>query len=206
MKFSSFVIAIAAIAFLTACSSGDGKGGGGKKVVVFSSGKMQHDAATNNTTINFEPGNRHEELEITLTGSDKAITVKTSAGDKTYDIADGGLYLINLKADTIIGSIVNFGGKQRTNIGSEELDYLIDSTKKLMTGEGASDAKKTYFLPPNSVKKISTNLSATVLSPYKNIPYEVTPDEKGNAPEFYKFFTNSQKRETLKDLIDRLSK
>jgi hypothetical protein len=205
MKFSSFVIAIAAIAFLAACSSG-GKGGGGKKVVVFSSGKMQHNA-TNNTTINFEPGNRHEELEITLTGSDKQVTVKTSAGDKTYDVADDGLYLINLKADTIIGSIVNFGSTgQRTNIGSDELDFLIDSTKKLMTGEGASDAKKTYFLPPNSVKKITNNVSATVLSPYKNIPYEVTPDENGNAPEFYKFFTNSQKRETLKELIDRLSK
>jgi hypothetical protein len=203
MKFSSFVVAIATIALLAACSSG---GSGGKKLVVFSSGKMQHQV-TNNTTINFEPGNRHEELVIDLTGNDKQITVKTSAGDKTYEVPDEGVYLLNLKADTVIGSIVNFGAnQQRSNIGSDELDYLIDSTKKLMTGEGASDAKKTYFLPPNSIKKITTNQGATLLSPYKNIPYEVTPDEKGNAPEFYKFFTNSQKRESLKELIDRLSK
>jgi hypothetical protein len=204
MKFSSYVLMIAAIAFLASCSSGEK--GDGKKLVVWSNGKIELDAA-NKTTINFEPSNRHNELEVPLTPGDKKITIKTAAGEKTYDLADGGVYLLNLKADTVIGSLVNFSGnQQRSNIGSDELDYLIDSTKKLMSGEGASDAKKTYFVPPNSIKKVSTNLNATLLSPYKNIPYEVTPDEKGNAPEFYKFFTNTQKRETLKELIDRLSK
>ena len=204
MKSYSFVT-IAAIALFASCSSGDGGSGGGKKVVIFSSGKMEADAASK-STIKFEPGNRHQELELTLSGSDKTVTVKSSAGDKTYDVPDDGLYLLNLKADTVIGSIVSFGSSQRSNIGSNELDYLIDSTRKLMSGEGASDAKKAYFLVPNSIKKISTNLSATLLSPYKNIPYEVSVDEKGNAPEYYKFFTNSQKREALKELIDRLSK
>jgi hypothetical protein len=202
MKFSSLVSAIAVIIFFAACSSGDS---GSKKLVIWANGKIESDPA-NKTTINFEPSNRHNELEIPLTGNEKKVTVKTAGGDKTYDLADGGVFLLNLKADTIIGSIVNFGGNQRTNIGSEELDYLIDSTKKLMSGEGASDAKKTYFLPPNTIKKVTPNINATLLSPYKNIPYEVTPDDKGNAPEFYKFFTNTQKRETLKDLIDRLSK
>jgi hypothetical protein len=205
MKFSSLVIAIAAIFFFAACSS-SGEKGGGKKLVVWSNGKIELDAA-NKTTINFEPSNRHNELEVPLTADDKKITIKTAAGDKTYDLPEDGLYLLNLKVDTVIGSIVNFtGSQQRTNIGTEELNFLIDSTKKLMSGEGASDAKKTYWVPPNSIKKITTNISGTLLSPYKNIPYEVTPDEKGNAPEFYKFFTNSQKRETLKELIDRLSK
>lgn len=204
MKFSSFILAMVTIFFAAACSSGGD--GGSKKVVVFSSGKMELDA-TNKTTINFEPGNRHQELEIPITVNDKKITVKSSAGEKTYDVPEGGLYLLNLKADTVIGSLVNFGAsQQRTNIGADELQFLIDSTQKLMTGENASDAKKTYFLTPGSVKKISTNINAVLLSPYKNIPYEVTPDEKGNAPEYYKFFTNSQKREALKELIDRLSK
>jgi len=71
-------------------------------------------------------------------------------------------------------------------------------------GENASDEKKTFFLPPNAIKKISTNVNAQLLSPFKNIPYEVTADENGNAPEMYKFFTNKQKREALKELIDRL--
>jgi hypothetical protein len=203
MKFSSFVTAIAVIVFFTSCGSGDS---GGKKVVIFSSGKMEPDPASA-STVKFEPGNRHEERELVLSGSDKKVTVKTPSGDKTYDVPEDGLYLLNLKADTVIGSVVTFGANtQRSNIGSDELDYLIDSTKKLMTGEGASDAKKTYFLVPNSIKKITTNLNANLLSPYKNIPYEVTMDKDGNAPEYYKFFTNSQKREALKELIDRLSK
>lgn len=204
MKFSSFIIAMVCLALISSCSSG--KAGGGKKVVIFSSGMMKQDEQ-NKTTIDFEPGNRHNELEISLSAGDKTITVKTAAGDKTYDVTEDGLYLLNLKADTIIGSIVNFSeGTQRSNIGSEELDFLIDSTQKLMSGEGASDAKKTYNLKPNSIKKITTNIEAQLLSPYKNIPYEVKVDDKGNAPEIYKFFTNSQKRESLKDLIDRLRK
>jgi hypothetical protein len=204
MKFSSSVIAIAAIFFLAACSSGDK--GGGKKLVIWSNGSIQQDAA-DKTVINFSPSNRHNELEISLTANDKQVTIKSSGGDQTYDLPDGGVYLLNLKVDTIIGSIVTFGtGGQRTNIGADELDFMIDSTQKLMSGEGASDEKKTFNLPPRAIRKITSNTSATLLSPYKNIPYEVTPDEKGNAPEYYKFFTNTQKREALKELIDRLSK
>jgi hypothetical protein len=204
MKSISFLTAIAVILFASACSSGGSDGG--KKVVVWSSGNMVSDAA-NKTTINFEPGNRHNELELTLTGNDKSITVKSPSGDKTYEIPDNATYLLNLKADTVIGSYVNFGsGQGTTKLDAETLDHMIDSTQKLMTGEGASEANKSYNLPPNTIKKISTNLNANLLSPYKNIPYEVTPDEKGNAPEYYKFFTNKQKREALKELIDRLSK
>jgi hypothetical protein len=204
MKSISFLTAIAVILFASACSSGDS--GGGKKVVVWSSGNMVLDPA-NKTTINFEPGNRHNEEVITLTGGDKSITVKSPSGDKTYEIPDNATYLLNLKADTVIGSYVNFGtGQGTTKLDAETLDRMIDSTQKLMTGEGASEANKSYNLPPNSIKKISANINANLLSPYKNIPYEVTPDEKGNPPEYYKFFTNKQKREALKELIDRLSK
>jgi hypothetical protein len=203
MRAISFLTAIAVILLASACSGGSD---GGKKVVVWSSGNMVLDPA-NKTTIKFEPGNRHNEEVITLTGSDKSITVKSASGDKTYEIPDNATYLLNLKADTVIGSYVNFGsGQGATKLDAETLDRMIDSTQKLMTGEGASDANKSYNLPPNSIKKISTNLNANLLSPYKNIPYEVTPDEKGNAPEYYKFFTNKQKRDALKELIDRLSK
>jgi hypothetical protein len=205
MKFSSIVTIIATIALLASCS-GSGGSGDSRKVVVFSSGKMKQDA-TNKALINLEPGNRHEELEIPLTGGANKVTVKTPAGEKTYDVPEGGVYLLNLKADTIIGSIVNFGtNSQRTNIDAEELQNMIDSTQKLMTGENASDAKKTYNIPPNSIKKITANYAATILSPYKLIPYEVKVDEKGNPPEYYKFFTNTQKREAVRELIDRLTK
>ena len=204
MKSISFLTAITVILFASACSSGGSSGG--EKVVVWSSGNIVSDPA-NKTTITFEPGNRHNELEIALSGSDKTFTVKSASGDKTYEIPDNATYLLNLKADTIIGSYVNFGaGQQTSRLESETVDRMIDSTLKLMSGEGASEASRSYNLPPNTIRKISANGNANLLSPYKTIPYEVTPDEKGNAPEYYKFFTNKQKREALKELIDRLSK
>jgi len=202
MKRNPILVVFAFVFFAAACSSGEK--GGGRKVVVFSSGKMQQDSK-DITTITIEPGNRHEELEISLTGDQKTVTVKSPSGDKTYEVAEDGIYLLNLKSDTLIGSAVNFGAdNQRTAISAEELDHMIDSTQQLMRGENASDEKKTFFLPPNAIKKISTNVNAQLLSPFKNIPYEVTADENGNAPEMYKFFTNKQKREALKELIDRL--
>ncbi len=204
MKFSSFLTAIALMLIVTACSSGGDSGG--KKLVIWSSGKIEQDPQ-NKTVINYEPGNRHNEMEIELGGNEKTVTLKTSSGDKTFEIPDNAIYLLNLKKDTIIGSQVNFGdAAQRTNIGLEELDQMIDSTQKLMNGENASDEKRSFWLPPQTIKKITTNLDATLLSTVKLIPYEVKPDEKGNAPEYYKFFTNSDKRESLKELIDRLSK
>lgn len=202
MKRNPILVVFAFIFFAAACSSGEKAGG--RKVVVFSSGKMQQDSK-DQTTITLDPGNRHEELEISLTADQKTVTVKPPSGDKTYEVTEDGVYLLNLKSDTLIGSAVNFGETQRTAINAEELEHLIDSTQKLLRGENASDEQKTFFLPPHSIKKITTNVKAQLLSPYKNIPYEVTTDEKGNAPEMYKFFTNKQKREALKELIDRLS-
>lgn len=203
MKSFSLLTAIAFILFISACGGGSSEG---KKVVVWSSGNMTPDPA-NKSVINFEPGNRHNELEFVLTGSDKKFTVKSSAGEKTYDIPDNATYLINLKADTIIGSYVNYGaGQGASRLESETVDRMIDSTLKLMSGEGASEANRSYNLPPNTVRKISANVKANLLSPYKNIPYQVTPDEKGNPPEYYKFFTNKQKRETLKDLEEQRKK
>ena len=182
----------------TACSSS-----GGKKVIVMSSGKMQLDEA--GKTITFEPGNQHNDLEIKLSSDEKTITVKSPDGEKTYDVPDDGLYLLNLKSDTLIGNQVNYGQSGvPASITSEQLEHIIDSTQKLLLGQNASDESKTFFLVPNYIKKITANLNAQVLSPYQNIPYEVKMDKDGNAPEMYKFFTNNQKRESLEELLERL--
>lgn len=200
MKYS--LIAVCAIALLaTACSS---KPKGGKKLVVMSSGKLKPEG----TTIGFEPGNQHNEVELKYDGAEKVtVTIKGPGGDKTYDLPEDGTYLLNLKSDTMIGSLVNFGGANGpASISTEQLHNIIDSTQQLILGQNASDEKKTYFLVPSSVKKISTNLNATLIGPYKNIPYKVEADKDGNAPEMYKFFTNKQKREALNELIQRMNK
>jgi len=75
-----------------------------------------------------------------------------------------------------------------------------------MQGLNASDAKGTYFLPPYTIKKISSKENTRIIGSFKGIPYKLEPDGSGNIPDVVKFFSNSQKRETLKDLLDQKSK
>lgn len=199
MKCTLFSTMFAVICF-AACSPGIEK-----KVVVMSSGKIQVD--NNAKTITFEPGTQHNEAELQLTAKDNAITVKTTDGDKTFEVPENGLYLLNLKTDTLIGNLVNFGSSgMPTSISTEQLEHIIDSTQQLINGQNASDANKTYFMVPKTIKKLTTNLNAQLINPYKNIPYKVEADKEGNAPEIYKFFTVKQKREALNELVERMNK
>jgi len=186
---------------LNACSGG---ADGGKKLVVISSGKFTADK----NTITFEPGNQHNEQELIFKEKEKVtITVKSSDGEKTFDMPEDGTWLLNLKKDTVVGGLVNYGDKGTpASISSDELNRIIDSTKQLMVGENTSSEKKNFNLPPNTIKKISSDLGAIILSPYKLIPYKIELDKDGNAPEYYKFFTNTQKREALDEMLKRLTK
>jgi hypothetical protein len=204
MKLFSLLTICLPIALLSSCSGGHK---GGKTLVIVSSGKLQVDK-TKPETIGFEPSNQHNEEILTYSGDAKVtVTVKSSTGDKTYELPDNGIYLLNLKKDTLIGSMVNFGSSgMPTAISTQQLEHIIDSTQQLLLGQNASDANKTYFLIPGAIKKVSANEGAKILGPYNAIPAKVEADKNGNAPEFYKFFTNSQKRESLGDLIKRLGK
>jgi hypothetical protein len=189
-----------AVICFAACSPGVQK-----KVKVMSSGKIQVDEATK--TITLTPGNQHNEAEFTLTEKDKAITVKSAEGDNSFEVPEAGLYILNLKTDTLIGNLVNFGnGGAPSSISTEQLEHIIDSTQQLINGQNASDEKKTYFIVPKTIKKLTTNLNAQLINPYKNIPYKVEADKDGKAPEIYKFFTAMQKRESLNELIERMKK
>jgi hypothetical protein len=202
MNLRTAIILVACISFISSCSSG----GNAKKIVVMSSGKINVDSKDPKTII-FEPGGQHNELEIQLSEADKSVTVKSGGSDKVYEVPENGLYLLSLKSDTMIGNLVNLGSTGRAaHITGDQLQHIIDSTIDLMHGVGASDEKKTYFIIPNSSKKITPNTNAQLLSPYKLIPAKVEVDEKGNPPEMYKFFTNAQKRESLDDLLKRLNK
>jgi hypothetical protein len=199
MKSTLFSTMFAVICF-AACSPGVVK-----KVKVMSSGKIQVDEATK--AITFTPGTQHNEADLTLTEKDKAVTVKTPDGDQSYEIPESGVYVLNLKTDTLIGNMVNFGnGGQTTSITTEQLEHIIDSTQQLINGQNASDEKKTYFIVPKTIKKITANTNAQLINPYNNIPYKVEVDKDGKAPEIYKFFTAKQKRESLNELLERMKK
>lgn len=203
MNQLSVAVAVFLLTLLTACS-----GGGGKKVMVMASGKLTIDDK-DQKNIKLEPGTTHNEKEIDLEGGgDKAtITVQSPEGNKTFDVAGEGHYVLNLKPDTLVGGLVRYGSGGRTsNLTGEDVDHIIDSTQKLMLGQNTSDAGKTYFILPFSLKKISDNAAAKIVGPYNGIPGSVDVDNGGKSPEMYKLFTNKQKRETLDNLIKERKK
>ena len=177
-----------------------------KKVFVLSNGKFTVDESQQN--ISLDPSNTHTEQELTFNKGEKVtISVKSPEGTHSFDVPDDGSYVLNLKVDTLTGGVVNYGTSGRpASMSTEQFERMIDSTQQLIDGRNASDQKKTYFIPPSSIKKISTATSVKVIGPYKGIPYSLDADESGKTPEVYKFFTNKQQRESLDDLRKRMSK
>ena len=156
MKQFPFVILLSIVSMFAACS------GGGRKVLIMASGKLTVDA-NDQKKVKLQPGTTHTEKEIILTGTEPAqINVESTDGSKTFDIKDAGSYVLNLKPDTLVGGIIRYGASMNnTRLGMEELEHMIDSTRQLMAGRNASDANKSYFIPPFSLKKISDNLIFT---------------------------------------------
>ena len=198
MKECKVALLLVFILALTGCS------GGGQKVLVMASGKITADA-NDPKKLKLDPGTQHNEKEITLDGKEAQIIVETPEGAKTFDLKEQGSYVINLKTDTLVGGIIKYGAAQNTTrIALDQLEHIIDSTRQLMEGKNASDANKSYFIPPFTAKKISANKEAKLIGPYNNIPGSVQVDKDGNGPETYKFFTNKQKRESLEDIIRQM--
>jgi len=191
-------VVILAAGLMASCS------GGTKKVKIVVSGKV---TVTDNT-ISVVPGFTHNEQEVNFSGDKVTLTVTSTKGDnKTFDLTENGSYLLNLQTDTLIGGVVNYGATGRAgSITSEEMDRIIDSTRQLMEGKNASDASKTFFLPPFTIKKISPTDNAKIIGSFNGIPYSNDPDASGKTVEVFKFFTNKQKRETLTELMTQREK
>ncbi|MEP6747803.1 MAG: hypothetical protein ABJB86_08755 [Bacteroidota bacterium] len=199
-KLTIAAASIIIIAF-TACSGGSNNG---KRIVVMASGKL----TVTDKTIKLEPGMSHNEQELIFKDDKLTLTVENTGGPgKTFDIADNGVYVLNLQKDTITGGMVNYGTSGRPgSITAEQLDRIIDSTNQLLLGTNVSDAKGTYFLPPFTIKKVSDKLNTKIIGTFKGIPYTNDVDDSGKVPDVIKFFTNKDKRETLHDLLEQKAK
>ncbi len=171
-----------------------------KKVVVMASGKFT--VSQNGDAIQFEPGTQHNEEVINLKG-DK-ITLNNGGTTKDISVAEPGVYLLNLKNDTLIGSLQVFGdaSTRESRITQEELMTRMDSLQQLMVGSNVTPERKNHYLAPGDFKKISAEDNAIVVGPYRGIPASLSPDADGKVPEVYKFITNKDARATL----DRLTK
>jgi len=181
---------IAALLVLTVSACG----GSGKKVLIMASGKIEVDGST----IKLEPGTTHNEQEISV--SEDRVTVITGASSADYSLSAPGLYLLNIKTDTLVGSYQRVGEAANTaKVTQEDLQKNIDSLEQLTTGSNVSEAKRNFCIPPKQIRKITDNTNAQVIGPYLKMPSSF---EGGKEHEIYKFSTNKEIRET----IDKLKK
>ena len=193
MKKQLILIISVASFLLYSCSSG-----GGKKVVVMASGKIKVEGST----ITLEPGSTHNEQTITPDG-DK-VTVNAPSGNKEFDVKDDGLYLLNLKKDTLAGSYQKTGtDNSQIVITEENLWERVDSLTLLMKGQGVSEAKRNYSIPPMTIAKITKNTNAEIIGPYRKIPGSFDPSKEH---EVYKFMTNKELLEVIEKVKKNMAK
>ncbi|MHA4843210.1 hypothetical protein ACX0G7_03545 [Flavitalea antarctica] len=172
--------------FLVACS------GESKEVLIMGSGKLT--LGENSVTI--EPGSRHNEERLKVT-ADK-ITVNGFEGVKEIAVPESGLYVLNLKKDTLVGSYQRVvEGSGETKITQDVLRTRVDSLNQLMVGSNVNAANRNFFLPPGQVAKVSTNTQAQVIGPYLKMP---TTFEGGKDHEIYKFYTNKEVNEIIQKI------
>lgn len=184
-KFLSLLF-IALIVFMTSCSKG-------RKLMIMSSGKVN----INGSTITLDPGTTH--TEVTIDAGNK-ISVVTPSGNKDFDLKDDGLYLLNLKKDTLVGSYQHTGtDNSQKVISQDDLWKKVDSLIKLISGQNITEAGRNFNLPPLSIALITKNTSAQIIGPYRKIPDSFDPSIEH---EVYKFYTTKE----VMDIIDKVKK
>jgi hypothetical protein len=188
-KLHTALLTLTILCFFSACSEKKEK-----KVLVMASGKVQ----IKDQVITLEPGTTHTENEVTATG-DK-LTVTTPSGSSDFSVPEAGLYILNVKKDTLIGSYQRTGtDNSQTVISQENLRSRLDSLNQLMAGINANSANRNFFIPPNQIAKVTANTAAQIIGPYKKVPGSF---EGGKEHEIYKFYTNKE----MHEIVDRLSK
>lgn len=188
-KIQAILFSVSCLYFFAGCSEGQEK-----KVVVMASGKVQ----IKDNVITLEPGTTHTENEIVVTTS--KLTVTTPSGPSEYAVPEAGLYILNIKNDTLVGSYQHIGTDNSQQVISQEnLKIRIDSLKQLMAGINANAAKRNFSIPPNHITKISENTRSQIIGPYKKVPASF---EGGKEHEIYKFYTNKE----MQEIVEKLSK
>jgi hypothetical protein len=161
-----------ALTLLASCSSSI------KRVYVLSKGPATVDEAAK--TISAKDGTGHEEKVVNY----------------TVTLTDKGLYVLNVKNDTIIGALQNYTAPklQQNLLTQEDLKVKIDSLQQLVAGKIVSK-EKNFFILPNQVVKITDNLEAIIVTPYHQMRSAEKVD--GQAPEVYRFYSIREIRETI---------
>ena len=169
-----------------------------KKVLIMGRGQV----VAKGNDITMKDGNSYVEETVEIK-EDKPVTwnITTPTGKTTVNIpGEKGFYLLNLKTDTIVGSQQNMGDLGGRTMTQEELRSKIDSLVKLTSGANVKPGGNNFFILPNQLAKISSSTNAILVGPFNKIPGSIDADKNGNAPEIFKFYTNTGLRELIGNL------
>jgi hypothetical protein len=169
-----------------------------KTILLYANSNIQVDESQKNITV--EEGNSQVEKELTFKGADPVtLNITSPKGNYTLEAKEDGLYLANLKMDTIVGSMQHTGTTRQTRITQEQLKFQLDSLTKLVRGANVSAAAKNYFILPGKMEKISNFTNAQVFGPFTPIPSSF---DAGTVPEIYKFYNLSEVNQIISNLTE----
>jgi len=187
-----FIGAFCIAALFASCSGGD------KRIVVMSKGPAEIN--TDALTIKAKDGSGHEEKDAILNGGKISFALSSPTGNATVDLVENGLYVINVKNDTIIGSYQTYGDPKlaQNMIMQVKLVHDLDSLRLLVEGKNVSDANRNFYILPNHAARISGNIKADVIGPYHRMRSAEKVD--GKDPEIYRFYSIKEVRESIAKL------
>jgi hypothetical protein len=189
-KFYGFLLLLTVVGF-TACK------GHAKKILVYASSDIQVDNTKQHISVT--DGGPHREQELDFSGSDPVtLDAQSPLGKLSVTATDDGLYIFNLKGDTVIGSFQHVGADNgEAKITQDALTQKLDSLQKLVQDQNVSDANRNYFILPGKLVKISSNPKGKVFGPFTTIPGSF---DAGSVPEIYKFYSINEVREIIANL------
>ena len=194
MKRISCLLLIAATFALPACK------GHMKKILVYASDKITVDNSQQNIAVANGDGTTHHEQELDFaTGDPVTLNIETPQGKFTLTAPDDGLWIANVKTDTVVGSRQHVGAEGETRISQDVLKQKLDSLEKLAMDQNVSEANQNYFIAPGKIVRITTETKAKVFGPFTTIPGSF---DAGSVPAIYKFYSMKEMRE----IIDNLKK
>ena len=198
MRISGLLLPAAFLLF-SACKGHE------KKVLVYASDKITVDDSRQNITIANGDGTTHHEEELDFsTGDPITLNVTSPQGKYSVTIAGDGLYIANLKSDTVVGSRQHIGtGEGGERITQDALKQKLDSLKKLVTDQNVSDANQNYFILPGKAAFVTTETKAKVFGPFTTVPGGF---DASSVPAVYKFYSMSEMREIIGKLDKMVEK
>lgn len=188
-KFHSFLF-LTILVSLTACKGHE------KKILVYASSDIQLDDSKQHITVS--DGTTHHEQELDFaTGNPVTLDVQAPQGKLSVTASDDGLYVLNLKMDTVVGSYQHVGESGKNRVSQEEAKHDLDSLQKLISDQNVTEANRNYFVAPGKMVRITAETKAKIFGPYTSIPGSF---DAGSVPEIYKFYTVPEVREIIEKL------